>query len=55
MVDEGPRVATSESGRPGWVAFRTGEEFQELFLEAGYSNFYWTEVLPGMGLSIGTR
>jgi len=42
-------------GDPGWVAFRTGEEFRELFEAAGFSNFYWTEVLPGIGLSIGTK
>jgi ubiquinone/menaquinone biosynthesis C-methylase UbiE len=40
---------------PGWVAFRTGEEFQSLCDEAGFSGFYWTEVLPGMGLTIATR
>ena len=40
---------------PGWVAFRTGEEFQDLFQQAGFSGFYWTEVLPGIGLSIGSR
>ncbi len=40
---------------PGWVAFRTGEEFGELFRRAGFSGFYWTETLPGMGLSIATK
>jgi ubiquinone/menaquinone biosynthesis C-methylase UbiE len=40
---------------PGWVTFRTGEEFRELFAAAGFGGFYWTEVLPGIGLSIGTR
>jgi ubiquinone/menaquinone biosynthesis C-methylase UbiE len=40
---------------PGWVAFRTGEEFQQLCQEAAFSGFYWTEVLPGMGLTIATR
>jgi ubiquinone/menaquinone biosynthesis C-methylase UbiE len=40
---------------PGWVAFRTGDEFQQLFQQAGFSQFYWTEVLPGIGLSIGSR
>ena len=42
-------------GDPGWVAFRTGEEFQELARQAGFSGFYWTEVLPGIGLTIATR
>jgi ubiquinone/menaquinone biosynthesis C-methylase UbiE len=40
---------------PGWVTFRTGEEFQELFAAAGFSGFYWTESLPGIGLTIGTK
>jgi SAM-dependent methyltransferase len=40
---------------PGWVAFRTGEEFQELCSQAGFSGFFWTELLPGMGLTIATR
>jgi SAM-dependent methyltransferase len=40
---------------PGWVAFYTGEEFRSLFDDAGFSSFYWTEVLPGIGLSVGTR
>jgi ubiquinone/menaquinone biosynthesis C-methylase UbiE len=40
---------------PGWVAFRTGEEFQQLCDRAGFSGFYWTELLPGMGLTIATR
>lgn len=40
---------------PGWVRFHTGEEFQALFLEAGFSHFYWNEVLPGIGLCIGSK
>jgi ubiquinone/menaquinone biosynthesis C-methylase UbiE len=40
---------------PGWVSFYTGEECRILFLEAGFSSFYWVEILPGIGLSIGTR
>jgi ubiquinone/menaquinone biosynthesis C-methylase UbiE len=40
---------------PGWVSFHTGEEFQRFFTEAGFSQFYWTEILPGIGLSVGTK
>jgi ubiquinone/menaquinone biosynthesis C-methylase UbiE len=60
VIDAGPSwmktIASpmAKWGDPGWVAFRTGEEFQELFLEAGFSKFYWNEILPGIGLSIGT-
>jgi ubiquinone/menaquinone biosynthesis C-methylase UbiE len=39
----------------GWVGFHTGEEFQLLFQQAGFSDFYWTEVLPGIGLCIGSK
>jgi hypothetical protein len=61
VVDAGPwwmkAVASpwAKWGDPGWVAFHTGAEFAALFEEAGFSEFYWTEVLPGVGLSIGTK
>jgi ubiquinone/menaquinone biosynthesis C-methylase UbiE len=42
-------------GDPGWVTFRTGEEFEALFLKAGFSSFYWEEILPGVGLCIGSK
>ena len=42
-------------GDAGWVGFYTGEGFRSLFYEAGFSKFYWTEVLPGIGVSIGTK
>lgn len=40
---------------PGWVAFRTGDEFEALFYQAGFSGFYWEEVLPGIGLCVGSK
>jgi ubiquinone/menaquinone biosynthesis C-methylase UbiE len=40
---------------PGWVGFHTGEEFQALFQAAGFSHFYWNEVLPGIGLCMGSK
>ena len=42
-------------GDPGWIGFYTGESFELLFRQAGFSDFYWTEILPGIGLSIGTK
>jgi ubiquinone/menaquinone biosynthesis C-methylase UbiE len=42
-------------GDPGWVAFHTGEEFEPLFLNAGFSSFYWEEVLPGVGICVGSK
>ncbi len=61
ITDAGPRwmkvlgSPIAKIADPGWVAFRTGEEFEELCDEAGFGGFYWTEVLPGMGLTIATR
>ena len=40
---------------PGWVSFYTGEEFASLFHAAGFSDFYWTEVLPGVGVCVGSK
>jgi ubiquinone/menaquinone biosynthesis C-methylase UbiE len=61
ITDAGPRwmqvlgSPIAKIADPGWVAFRTGEEFQALCAEAGFSGFYWTELLPGMGLTIATK
>jgi SAM-dependent methyltransferase len=40
---------------PGWVRFHTGAEFKALFRKAGFTKFYWEEILPGIGLSIGSN
>jgi ubiquinone/menaquinone biosynthesis C-methylase UbiE len=40
---------------PGWVRFHTGEQFQALFRTAGFADFYWEELLPGIGICIGTK
>ena len=42
-------------GDPGFVSFYTVEEFQRMFASAGFSEYYWNEVLPGIGVSIGTK
>jgi SAM-dependent methyltransferase len=42
-------------GDPGWVSFYTGSEFADLFSKAGFSDFYWEELLPGIGVAVGTR
>ncbi|WP_437317508.1 class I SAM-dependent methyltransferase [Sorangium sp. So ce385] len=39
---------------PGFVRHRTGEEFQRLFLEAGFSSVFWIEALPGIGVTIAS-
>jgi ubiquinone/menaquinone biosynthesis C-methylase UbiE len=61
ITDAGPRwmkllgSPIAKVADPGWVAFRTGEEFEQLCEGAGFAGFYWTELLPGMGLTIATR
>jgi ubiquinone/menaquinone biosynthesis C-methylase UbiE len=42
-------------GDPGWVGFHTGEEFRGLFRAAGFSDFYWEELLPGIGICVGSK
>ncbi len=61
VVDAGPwwmkalASPLAKWGDPGWIGFNTGEEFRDLFESAGFSNFYWTEILPGIGVSVGTK
>ena len=45
----------AKMGDPGWVRFHTPEQFQELFRAAGFSDFYWEELLPGIGMCIGSK
>jgi SAM-dependent methyltransferase len=45
----------AKMGDPGWVAFHTPEQFRELFLGAGFSDFYWEELLPGIGMCVGSK
>lgn len=58
VVDPGPAwfkaFATpwAKWADPGWVSFYTGDELQDLFRRAGFAAFYWTEVLPGFGMSV---
>lgn len=58
VVDPGPEwfntlsAPLAQWGDPGWVSFYTGEQLQALFSQAGFGEFYWTEVLPGFGMTI---
>jgi ubiquinone/menaquinone biosynthesis C-methylase UbiE len=45
----------SRWGDPGFVGFYSPEEFHRLFMTANYDGFYWNEMLPCIGLSIGTK
>jgi ubiquinone/menaquinone biosynthesis C-methylase UbiE len=40
---------------PGWIGFHNGEEFQARFERAGFSHYYWEEILPGIGLVIAMK
>jgi SAM-dependent methyltransferase len=42
-------------GDPGWVRFYTGKEFSDLFMQSGFGDFYWEELLPGIGIAVGTK
>jgi SAM-dependent methyltransferase len=42
-------------GDPGWVGFRSGQEFVDLFNRCGFADFYWEELLPGIGVCVGTK
>ena len=61
VADPGPKWFNEMSAPlakwadPGWIGFHTGEEFYSLFMEAGFSEFYWEEILPGIGVCIGTK
>ncbi|AFE10696.1 methyltransferase [Corallococcus coralloides DSM 2259] len=44
----------SELADPGFVRHRTGEEFLQLFTEAGFSSVSWVEALPGIGFTVAT-
>jgi ubiquinone/menaquinone biosynthesis C-methylase UbiE len=45
----------SKWGDPGFVGFYSPEEFHRLFMTANYDSFYWNEMLPWVGVSIGTK
>lgn len=40
---------------PGWIGFHSGEEFQVRFMNAGFSYYYWEELLPGIGLVVAMK
>jgi ubiquinone/menaquinone biosynthesis C-methylase UbiE len=45
----------SKWGDPGFVGFYSPEEFHRLFMTANFDSFYWNEMLPCLGVSIGTK
>ena len=61
VIDPGPewykRLAEwiAAWGDPGWIGFHDGQEFQALFQGAGFSLYYWEELLPGIGFVIARK
>lgn len=45
----------SKWGDPGFVGFYSPDEFHRLFMTADFDCFYWNEMLPWVGVSIGTK
>lgn len=40
---------------PGWIGFHNGDEFRARFQSAGFSHYYWEEMLPGIGLVVAMK
>jgi ubiquinone/menaquinone biosynthesis C-methylase UbiE len=40
---------------PGWIGFHNGDEFRARFEAAGFSQYYWEEILPGIGLVVARK
>jgi ubiquinone/menaquinone biosynthesis C-methylase UbiE len=61
VVDAGPawfKLMSSWLARwadPGWISFYTEDEFEMFFDTAGFSQFHWEELLPGLGLVIAMK
>jgi ubiquinone/menaquinone biosynthesis C-methylase UbiE len=61
VVDGGTRLANfiasplAKWSNRGRASFHTGEDLRTLFLRAKFSDFYWEELLPGIGMCISTK
>ena len=61
VVDPGPAWfnALSEPlcrlGDPGWIGWKTPQEFRTLFERAGFGRTCWIPLLPGFGLAVGQK
>jgi ubiquinone/menaquinone biosynthesis C-methylase UbiE len=60
VADPGPKWFNDMShpwaklADPGFVQHRTGTDFQTLFRQAGFSDVYWIEALPGIGITVAS-
>ena len=61
VVDPGPtwfNTLSAPLGRfadPGWIGWKTPEQFRALMVEAGFVRACWVPLLPGFGLAIGQK
>jgi len=61
VVDPGPAwfnvlsAPLCRRGDPGWIGWKTPEEFRALFERAGFARTCWIPLLPGFGLAVGQR
>jgi SAM-dependent methyltransferase len=61
VIDPGPawfNALSSPLGRfadPGWIGFKTPDEFRALLEEAGFVRTCWIPLLPGFGMAVGQK
>ena len=61
VIDPGPswfNALSAPLGRladPGWIGWKTPEEFRSLFGTAGFARTCWIPLLPGFGVAIGQK
>jgi SAM-dependent methyltransferase len=61
VIDPGPawfNRLSAPLGRvadPGWIGWKTPEEFRTLLAEAGFARVCWFPLLPGFGLAVGQK
>ena len=61
VIDAGPawfNALSTPIGRladPGWVGWKTPDEFRALLTGAGFARVSWIPLLPGFGMAVGQR